>query len=41
MSFVLLSHYHTITIKKESNGVSLEKNIIYTLYIIIYYPTNP
>ena len=35
--FLKLSHYHTITLKKKSNGIFLEKNIIYTMYIIIYY----
>ncbi len=41
MSIGLLSHYHTITQKNVSNGVSVEKNIIYTKYIIIYYPKFP
>gem|GEM_PF-5606642 len=41
MSIGLLPHYHTTTQKNVSNGVSVEKNIIYTMYIIIYYPCIP
>ena len=33
MSFVQLSHYNTITIKKESNGIyRIKNNIIYYIY---------
>ena len=33
MSFVLLSHYNTITYKKESNGICrIRNNIIYYIY---------
>ena len=41
MSFVQLSHYNTITIKKESNGIYRIKNNIIYLYIIIIYPNTP
>ena len=35
---ITLSHYN---IKKRVEWYIGQKNIIYTMYIIIYYPTNP